>query len=72
MASILKSAAVAVAMSKCPFLSGEVMRFAKFGTSAALSKLAMKCPVMSQLMVKVCMGAQAGVGRGRLNCTDIG
>ena len=51
MASLIKTAAVAVAMRKCPFLSNEVLSFAL--KSRSLSMFAKKCPVMSKLMTQV-------------------
>ncbi|XP_063691738.1 5-aminolevulinate synthase, non-specific, mitochondrial-like [Bolinopsis microptera] len=50
MASLIKTAAVAVAMRKCPFLSNEVLSFAL--KSRSLSMFAKKCPVMSKLMTQ--------------------
>ena len=52
MASMIKTAAVTVAMSKCPFLSNEVLAFALKSTKL-YSTFARKCPVMGQLLTKV-------------------
>lgn len=50
MASLIKTAAVSVAMKKCPFLSNETLTFAL--KSKGFSTMAKKCPVMSKLMAK--------------------
>ena len=50
MASLIKTAAVSVAMKKCPFLSNETLSFAL--KSKSLSTIAQRCPVMGKLMSK--------------------
>ena len=53
MASMIKTAAVTLAMNKCPFLSSEVLQIAAKSSAALYSMQARKCPVMGQLLTKV-------------------